>query len=247
MLAMKKLINRFNELITLNNYNQDKKGIGELSEKTLHHIIKNLYESNILNQEIKIDNYYVDILKDNNIIEIQTKQFNKLRNKLEYFLSLNKYTINIIYPIFTEKMIYLLDKDNKIIKSFKSPKKLHIPEIFYELYKIKPFLNNNKLSITLLLLKIDEYRIITNNRKGYICYERIPKKLIDEIILNNNKDYLSLLPKDLKEEFTSKDLSLLTKTDIKYVNKMLNVLKYLNALEVIGKDGKKYIYRIKKG
>lgn len=247
MLTMKKLINSFNELITLNNYNQDKKGIGELSEKTLHHIIKNLYESNSLKQEIKIDNYYVDILKDNNIIEIQTKQFNKLRNKLEYFLSLNKYTINIIYPIFTEKMIYLLDKDNEIIKSFKSPKKLHIPEVFYELYKIKPFLNNNNLSITLLLLEIDEYRMITNNRKGYICYDRVPKKLVDEIILNNNKDYLSLLPKDLKKEFTSKDLSLITKCDIKYVNNMLNVLKYLNVVEVIGKDGKKYIYRIKKG
>lgn len=243
---MKNLINRFNELIINDNFIQEKKGIGELSEKTLHRIIKNLYESNSLNQEIKIGNYYVDVLNNNNIIEIQTKQFNKLRNKLEYFLSLNKYTINIIYPIFTSKMIYLLD-DDKIIKSYKSPKKLHIPEVFYELYKIKSFLNITSITITLLLLEIDEYRQVSNNRKGYICYDRIPKKLIDEIILNNNNDYLSLLPKELEEEFTSKDLSLLTKTDIKYVNKMLNVLKYLNIIEVIGKDGKKYIYKVKKG
>lgn len=243
---MKNLINRFNELIINDNFIQEKKGIGELSEKTLHRIIKNLYESNSLNQEIKIGNYYVDVLNNNNIIEIQTKQFNKLRKKLEYFLSLNKYTINIIYPIFTSKMIYLLD-DDKVIKSYKSPKKLHIPEVFYELYKIKSFLNNTSITITLLLLEIDEYRQVSNNRKGYICYDRIPKKLIDEIILNNNNDYLSLLPKELEEEFTSKDLSLLTKTDIKYVNKMLNVLKYLNVVEVIGKDGKKYIYKVKKG
>lgn len=244
---MKNLKNRFEELMKNNDYvSQEKNGIGELAEKTLHHLVKNLYESNILNQEIKIENYYVDILNGDNIIEIQTKQFNKLRDKLEYLLSLNKYVVNIVYPIFTSKMIYLLDND-KIVKSYKSPKKLHIPEVFYELYKIKPFLNNNSLKITLLLLEIDEYRQINNSRKRYICYNRIPKKFIDEIILSDNTDYLSLLPIDLGEKFTSKDLSLLTKTDIKYVNKMLNVLKYLNAIEVIGKDGKKYIYRIKKG
>ena len=38
-----------------------------------------------------------------------------------------------------------------------------------------------------------------------------------------------------------------TKTNIKYVNKMLNVLKYLNVVEVVGKDGRKLLYNVKRG
>ena len=84
------LYKRFDELLVENNNKSyENKVIGVLSEKTLHKTIKNLYEENHDYHEIKIDNYYVDILKDNNIIEVQTKQFDKFRDKIKYLL--NKY------------------------------------------------------------------------------------------------------------------------------------------------------------
>lgn len=238
------LIERFNNL----NDNPKYEGnvIGVLSEKTLHKTIKNLYEPNHLFHEIKINKYFVDICVGNQIIEVQTKQFNKLRDKISYLLSLNKYKINIIYPVFTKKFIYNID--NGIIDGPKlSPKKLRFPEIFYELYMIKNLLTNNNLTITLLLFEIDEYRTITNNRKGYVCYDRVPKKLTDEIVLKDKEDYIKLLPNDLNETFTSKEICLKTKSNVKYVNKMLNVLKYLNLVEVVGKDGRKLLYNVKRG
>ena len=112
---------------------------------------------------------------------------------------------------------------------------------------IKTLLNNDKLQITVLVLEIDEYRISSNNRKKYICYDRIPRKLIKEINLQTKEDYLNLLPLYLNEKFTSKELSQITKTNVKYVNKMLNVLKYLNVVEVVGKNGRKLLYSVKKG
>lgn len=241
---MNNLTERFNQIINNDYYNDKQNVIGELSEKTLHKIIKNLYESDKTFQEVKINNYYVDICKENNIIEIQTKQFNKLRDKVNYLLSLNKYEINIVYPVFLSKNIYYLDD---LSKNKKSPKKFKIPEVFYELYMIKTLLNNSSLQITLLLLDINEYRQRTNNRKEYVCYDRVPTRLVDEIKLISKDDYLHLLPTELSEYFTSKELSLITKTDLKYVNKMLNVLKYIGVIEVVGKDGRKYIYRRLKG
>lgn len=243
------LINRFNELIIndqkINVLKHSDKIIGELSEKTLHNVIKNLYEDNQDFQEIKIDKYYVDILRDNNIIEIQTKQFNKLRDKISYLLSLNKYSINIVYPVFSKKTIYFIDSLD--CKPKTSPKKFKIPEVFHELYMIKTLLNNENLQITLLVLEIDEYRKTSNNRKKYICYDRVPRKLIKEVILKSKDDYLKLLPLNLNEKFTSKELSQMTKTNVKYVNKMLNVLKYLNVVEVVGKEGRKLLYSVKRG
>lgn len=242
------LYKRFDELLVENNNNSyENKVIGVLSEKTLHKTIKNLYEENHDYHEIKIDNYYVDILKDNNIIEVQTKQFDKFRDKIKYLLNKDIYDINIIYPIFNNKIIYYIDEDNNISLPKKSPKKLKYPEVFYELYKIKQLLNNNKLKITLLLFDIKEYRLKTKNRKGYICFDRVPIKLIEEIKLCNKEDYLQLLPNNLKDEFTVKDICLLTKSNSKYVNKMVNVMRYLDVIELIGKDGRKFVYKIKKG
>ena len=241
------IIGKFNELQNNNlNIKYENNVIGVLSEKTLHKTIKNLYEPNHSYQEIKIDNYFVDICKENNIIEVQTKQFNKLRDKITYLLSLNKYKINIVYPVFTSKMIYNIS-NGEISNPKKSPKKFRIPEVFHELYMIKQLLGHKDLMITLLLFEINEYREIANNRRGYVCYDRIPTKLIDEIVLKDNKDYINLLPPDLSETFTSKEICLKTKTNVKYVNKMLNVMKYLNVVEVVGKDGRKLLYNVKRG
>lgn len=238
--------NLLNSYYINNEIKYDNHLIGTLSEKTLHKIVKNLYEENILYQEVKIDKYYVDVCKDNNIVEVQTKQFNKLRDKINYLLSLDQYNINIVYPVFSKKTIFNIN--NGIIEQPKlSPKKFRVPEVFHELYMIKNLLDNSKLTITLLVFEIDEYRTLTKNRKGYVCYDRIPKKLVNEIILKEKKDYLQLLPVELNPIFSSKELSKLTKTNVKYVNKMLNVLKFLDAIEVVGKDGRMLLYSVKKG
>lgn len=233
------------ESVTRLKIEEDKKTIGVLSEKTLHKTIKNLYEEDVNNQEIKIGSYYVDILNNDNIIEIQTKQFNKLRIKLDYLLKLNKYKINVVYPVFNKKDIYIIEED-KITGPRKSPKKLQYPEIFYELYKIKQLLNEANLTITVLVLDIDEYRTKGNSRSGVVCFDRIPKKLIDEIKLVNKEDYLKFLPEGLNDIFTATDVIKQYKCKERYVRTMLNVLCHLEVIEVIGKENRKYLYKIKK-
>ena len=63
-------------------------GIGTLSEKTLHIILKNYYEPDIDKQEIPIEGYVADIFTGSEIVEIQTGQFNRMREKLKAFLPL---------------------------------------------------------------------------------------------------------------------------------------------------------------
>lgn len=58
---------------------------------------KDYYEPDEDHQEIPIENYVADIYKDGEIIEIQTRQFNRMRGKLQAFLPL--YPVTIIYPI----------------------------------------------------------------------------------------------------------------------------------------------------
>ena len=59
------------------------KGIGTLSEKTLHAVLKRYYEPYGDNHEVKIGGYVADIVGEHGIIEIQTRNFDRLRKKLE--------------------------------------------------------------------------------------------------------------------------------------------------------------------
>ncbi len=60
-------------------------GIGTLSEKTVHAIFKDYYEPDEDHQEIPIENYVADIYRDGEIIEIQTRQFNRMRENCRPF------------------------------------------------------------------------------------------------------------------------------------------------------------------
>ncbi len=95
------------------NLNKSYNGIGTLSEKILHRIIKFFIDDNPLNHEIKIGQYFVDIMSNNTIYEIQTRSFNKLRPKLDFLLSKTDYSVKIVFPIPYEKNICWINKDTK--------------------------------------------------------------------------------------------------------------------------------------
>ena len=117
------------------------KGIGTLSEKTVHAVLKNFYETDPAHQEIPVENYVADILRDGEIIEIQTRSLNAMRRKLDCFLS--HYPVTIVHPIIHTKWIcWINEQTGEITKRRKSPKTGSRYDAFYELYKIKMFLNH---------------------------------------------------------------------------------------------------------
>lgn len=51
---------------------QERNGIGTLSEKTVHSVLKAYYSPELINQEIKVGDFVADICNGHQIIEIQT-------------------------------------------------------------------------------------------------------------------------------------------------------------------------------
>ncbi len=230
---------RFEEIINQNINQKLIKGIGTYQEKTLHKIIKNYYDDNPNNQEVKVDSFICDIVHNDEIIEIQTRSFDKLRNKLDTLLLNHK--VKIVYPIPYIK--YLSWIDNGEIKSErKSPKKGSIYDIAKELYKIKTYLDNPNLKIIILLINLTEYRNLDgyskDKKKGSSRYDRVPNELIDEIEIN---DYRIFIPFD--GEFTSADYSKATKENLSRSQTMLTILKYLNLIEVVRKEKRFNVYK----
>ena len=75
--------------------------------------MKNYFEPYDENQEIRIGGYVADIVGENGVIEIQTRQFNKLLKKLEAFL--DYCDVTVVYPIPVVKYVRWIETvQNKI-------------------------------------------------------------------------------------------------------------------------------------
>ena len=225
----------------------EKDKIGLLKEHTLHRVLKFYLSLDDANHEIKIGRKYADVVLDNHIYEIQTKSFNLMRKKLEFFLK--EHEVTIVYPMALNKVIYLTNDYGELVSVKKSPKHANPLEIFWELYKIKNFLLDKNLHFKILMLDIDEYRIekekTWKRRKGFERENQVPKKINHIYDINTTSDFKDLLLKyNLKEVFTSKDFSKSTKLNIKKATTALNVLTHLKVVERIGKEKNSYLYKV---
>lgn len=227
---------------------QSKMTIGVQSEHTLHRVLKFYLSDNLQNHEVLINKMYADVVIDQHIYEVQTKNFNLLRNKLERFLP--DYDVTIVYPIALNKMIYLFNDNGEIIKEFKSPKHSKLFDVMLELYKIKTFLTNKHLHLKIIILDLDEHRLekakTYRSRKGFERINQIPRKIHQVYDFQSLLDFKNeLLKYDLPTQFDSKLFSKKCRINIKGARIALNVLAYLEVVEIVGKKGNSYIYQIK--
>lgn len=220
-------------------------GIGTLSEKTVHAILKNYYEPDEDKQEIPIEKYVADIYTDGEIIEIQTRQFNKMRDKLAVFLPL--YPVTIVYPIPREKWIIWIDEESgELSRKRKSPLKGSVYTVFPELYKIKMFLKDPNLRLKLALMDMEEYKLLNgwskDRKKGASRYDRIPTELVEEVEICCIEDYMQFVPYELEGEFTSKEFAAAAHIPVQLAQVTLNILYHVGTVTKTGKRGNQYLY-----
>ncbi len=222
-------------------------GIGTLGEKTVHAILKNYYEPNEDNHEIPIENYVADIYSGGEIIEIQTRQFNRMRDKLATFLPL--YPVTIIYPIPREKWLIWIDEESgELSQKRKSPKKGNAYTVFPELYKIKMFLKDPNLRLKLVLIDMEEYKLLNgwsnDKKKGSTRFDRIPLEIIEEIDITCPEDYMQFVPFQLDGPFTSRQFAKTARIPVSLAQVVLNILYHVGTVTKVGKEGKMILYDV---
>ncbi len=229
------------------NTQRERYGIGTLQEKTVHGILKDYYAPEKDMQEIPINGYVADIYTGKEIIEIQTANFNKMRDKLESFLP--EYPVTIVYPIPHIKWLSWIDEETGQCSPLrKSPVKGNIYQAFYELYKIKSYLPHPNLRLCFPMLDMEEYRLLNgwskDKKKGACRFDRIPVALVDEICFERTEDYVQLIPYELCEPFTVAEFAKAVRIKTHEAGRVLHILNYLGVIEHCGKQGRAYLYRV---
>jgi len=230
---------------TIISQKQESNGIGTLGEKTVHSVLKNYFAPNVACHEIKVGGFVADIASEHEIIEIQTRNFDKLRQKLIAFLAL--LPVTIVYPIPKTKWIrWVNPQTGEINPPRKSPKNGTPYEIFPELYKIKNQLTHPNLGLCIVLINVEEYRFLDgwskDKKKGSTRIDRIPSELIDEIRISQLADYQVLIPATLLDPFTTTDYKKASGIRLSLAQTALNILLHVGVVERVGKKGNSYLY-----
>jgi hypothetical protein len=222
-------------------------GIGTLGEKTLHKVLKYYFEPYEGSQEARLGGFVADIAGEHGVIEIQTRQFDKLRRKLAAFLEVCPVTV--VYPVAQTKWLVWIDPETgEATAKRRSPKTGRPWEIFRELYRIKGLLTHPELSFRIMMLDIEEYRRLDgwsgDRKKGSSRHERFPVALRDEVEAGMSAGWDALIPPGLPEEFDVKDFRKASRLSLDASGTAVHVLHHVGALERTGKRGRAFAYRI---
>ena len=207
------------------NQERERYGIGTLSEKTVHAVVKHYMEPNEDYHEVPLEGFVADIFREDAVTEIQTAHFNVLRRKLDKFLPL--YPVTIVYPIPAVKWVIWVDPGSGAeVSRRKSPKKGSPYQAFNELYKIKSYLGDPNLRILFLFIDMEETRLLDgwsrDKKRGATKYDRIPLELVDEMLFERVEDYRMMIPPELSG-FTTREYAKSTKIPLSHAQTALNI------------------------
>ncbi len=219
-------------------------GIGTLQERSLHASLKELYDSPATQSEVEVDGFIIDIVQNDLLIEIQTRNFSAIKKKLAKLMK--KHRVRLVHPIAEEKIIIHQDSKGRVIGKRKSPKRGTIANIFEEMVRLPTFLINTNFELEVILTREEEIRIKDGNgswrRRGWSIYDHHLVEIIDRQLFQKPEDMLSLIPKTITEPFTTRSLSEEIMISQKLAQKMTYCMKKMKILKMVGKQGNAFLY-----
>lgn len=220
--------------------------IGTLREKPLHASLKDWYGQDGDRIEVPVDGYVVDLVRDDLLIEVQTRGFSGMKQKVGRLLE-DGHSVRIVHPIPKDKWIVKVDADGTLMDRRRSPKHGEIVDIFTELVSIPEHLANPRLEIEVLLTTEEEYRAHTPGRSwrrnGWSVMERRLIDVVDTLLLRTTGDLADLVPRHLPDPFTTADLAMAMSRPRRLAQQMAYCLRISEVIEEVGRRGNAILYR----
>lgn len=220
------------------------RSIGTLSERSLHAALKDWYVQPGDLREACVDGYVIDLVRGELLIEIQTRHCGALKRKLDRLL--NDHHVRLVHPIARERQIVKIDQDGVIVERRKSPGRGRIEHVFRELVSIPHLVMHPNFELEVLITREEEIRRDDGRgswrRKGWSIVDRRLVEVLDRHLFQIPADFLALLPTDLPQPFTNRNLAEVLHQRLPVAQKMTYCLTRMGALQVVDKQGKAHLF-----
>jgi len=219
--------------------------IGTLNERPLHAALKRWAAEDGDRFEVPVGRYVADILRGEEVIEIQTGSTAVLKQKLATLLGHR--AVRLLLPVAAKKTIVTLDEDGVEARSRLSPRRGSLVDAVRELVSLRAVLGDPNLSVDVVLIHEEEVRRPRRGRAGrwqrdWEVQERKLIEVIDCASLRHPADYLAFVPAALAEPFTTADLCRAIERPRRTAQQVAYVLREMGVLDAVGKRGNAILY-----
>ncbi len=225
--------------------------IGTLRESDLHAALKRHYACPTDRLEMAIDGYVIDIVRDDELIEIQTHNFAALKRKLPHLLE--HHHVRLVYPIAQAKWITRVKADQQtVIGRRKSPKRGVLEDLFVELVSLPELMAHPNFTLEVVLIHEEEFRCPrSGGRRSWMHAQRVWRvcnrrllEVVDRVTFATPADFRRFIPPELSSPFTSHALAEALQRPDYLAHKMTYCLRKMDVLTIVGKRQRAWLYAV---
>lgn len=195
--------------------------------------------------EARFGEYIVDIVRDDLLIEIQTRNFSSIREKL--YQLIEEHRVRLVHPVPHQKWIIRLNSDGSTVSRRRSPKKGRVEEIFNQLVYMPDLCVAENAEVEVLLVNMEEYLIDDGKgswrRRRWSIHDRKLLSVEHSDRFGDPSDFNNFLPKELPTEFTVRQLAKQSNLPIRIAQRMAYCLRHMDVIEINGKKGRANLYK----
>ena len=217
-------------------------------ETSLHRQLKQLYAVGDAGQEIRLGKFRIDVVRGNQLIEIQHGSLAAIRAKIEFLLP--KYQILVVKPLVVRKfLIQCNQKDGPPVARRLSPKKGSILSLFDELIYFTRLFPHRNLVLETPLVEIEEWRYAGHGKRRR--WRRNDFQVADQKLVHligveqfrTSADLLRLIPTSLPSPFHTGHLAEAMGIRRWVAQRIAYCLRHSRAVQTVGKIGNSQLYQ----
>jgi len=226
-------------------------GLSTYREGSLHAALKALYTRPGDRVEESVDGFVVDVVRDDELVEIQTASFSSAARKLRRLVE--DHRLVLVHPIAAERWLVRVDADGVLTDRRRSPKRGMPLDLFHELVAFPELVAHPNFRLELVMIREEEIRGPVPEGARYRHpreWWRLDRRLLDvieTIRVDTPADLLSLLPSDLPNPFTSADIASASRRPKHLAMRAAYCLQKAGATQSIGRRGRAQMYEIPSG
>ncbi|MGD0408461.1 MAG: hypothetical protein ABSB34_05620 [Candidatus Limnocylindrales bacterium] len=217
-------------------------------EGSLHASAKEIYARDGGVTEANVAGFVVDVVRDDELVEIQTGSFASAARKLRRLVV--DHRIVLVYPIAVERWLLRVDADGAVLARRRSPKRGRPFDLFEELVAFPELVAHPNFRVELPMIREEEVRgpIPADARYRYPReWWRLDRRLleiVETIRIDDPADLLALLPPGLPSPFTTADIAAASRRSKRLSMRAAYCLSKAGAIRSLGRAGRLIAYEV---
>ncbi|NLE36443.1 MAG: hypothetical protein GX621_00295 [Pirellulaceae bacterium] len=216
-------------------------------ETSLHRELKTLYAGDDARFEVVLNDYRIDVVNGDRLVEIQHGSLAAIRDKIRKLLA--RHDVTVVKPIVRGKLLVKQKKKGgKVVERRMSPKRGKLLDLFDELVHFTGVFPHKRLTLEVALVDIEEWRYPGHGRRRRWSerdHEIEDQRLVavhETIRLRTAADLRAIIACEVPEPFHTGHLAEALGVKRWIAQRIAYCLRQTGATRQVGKQGNTLLY-----